>query len=115
MPYLRERTWIQMAPRIPGLSLRESQSGFRGMGQANCPSTEQLQGVVDMNDPCQNPSAGLAVGGLSPSDVSILGIPASVTASAGAAGLTNWLQANAGVLAIAGAGLLGLAFLTKLK
>ena len=104
-----------MAPSIPGLSLRESPSGFRGMGQANCPSTEQLQGVVDMNDPCQNPVAGLPVGGLSPSDTAILGIPASATASAGAAGLSNWLQANTGVLAVAGAGLLALVFLSKLK
>lgn len=104
-----------MAPRIPGVSLRESQSGFRGMGQAICPSAEQLSGTIDMGDPCQNPVAGLAVGGLSPTDISILGIPASTTATAGAAGLTNWLQANAGVLAIAGAGLLGLVFLSKLK
>jgi hypothetical protein len=25
----------------------------RGMGAANCPSLEQLQGIVDLSDPCQ--------------------------------------------------------------
>jgi hypothetical protein len=35
MPYVREKTWIQMAPKIRGLSLKESQRGF-GMGQASC-------------------------------------------------------------------------------
>lgn len=52
MPYVRQRTWIQMAPRIHLVK--------RGMGQAaNCPSLEQLQGIADSNDPCQNPIASL--------------------------------------------------------
>lgn len=27
--------------------------GIAGLGQANCPSMEQLQGIVDPTDPCQ--------------------------------------------------------------
>jgi hypothetical protein len=53
MPYVRQRTRIALAPRIRGLSLRESPWGFRGMGQAPCPSDQQLQGITDCSDPCQ--------------------------------------------------------------
>lgn len=41
---------------------------MRGFGQgAPCPSTQQLMGITDMTDPCQNPVAGLPIGsGVSP-------------------------------------------------
>lgn len=50
MPYVRQRSILQRAPRftLP-----------RGLGDAQCPSLEQLQGIVDSNDPCQNPIASL--------------------------------------------------------
>lgn len=57
MPYVRQKTWLPMAPRIAGLSLKESPWGFgakRGMADvANCPSMEQMLGITDPNDPCQ--------------------------------------------------------------
>jgi len=44
-----------------------------GFGQtAPCPSLEQLQGVVDLTDPCQNPLAGLSVSS---------GVPAALQAA----------------------------------
>src|SRR5208337_429876 len=59
MPYVQQRTWLPLAPRIPGLSLRESPYGF-GMGDAPCPSPEQAAGIVDCNDPCQAPYGACA-------------------------------------------------------
>ena len=35
-------------------------AGFAGLGQT-CPSAEQLAGISDPNDPCQNPLAALPV------------------------------------------------------
>ncbi len=37
---------VPQNPIVPGLA------GW-GLGQANCPSLEQLQGIVDPTDPCQ--------------------------------------------------------------
>lgn len=37
---------VPQNPIVPGLA------GW-GLGQANCPSLEQLQGIVDSSDPCQ--------------------------------------------------------------
>lgn len=54
MPYVRQRSILQRAPRLR-LARR------RGMGDAQCPSLEQLQGITDSNDPCQNPIAGLPI------------------------------------------------------
>ena len=59
MPYVRQKTWLPLAPRIRGLSLRESPYGFgRGMGQT--------AGGVDLS--------GLPIGGLSTSDLNLLGM-----------------------------------------
>ena len=38
-----------------------SYRGLRGLGVANCPSPEQLAGVEDQTDPCQNPLASLSL------------------------------------------------------
>jgi hypothetical protein len=78
VPYVRQRTWIQMAPRIQFLR--------RGMG-ASCPSVSQLLGVADPNDPCQTantpsgapcPSAKQLQGIVDPTDPcqSSVGLPA---------------------------------------
>jgi hypothetical protein len=37
-------------------------NGFSGLGVANCPSLEQLQGITDTMDPCQNPALLTAPG-----------------------------------------------------
>jgi hypothetical protein len=34
--------------------------GFGSLGQANCPSTEQLMGITDCTDPCQASSSACA-------------------------------------------------------
>jgi hypothetical protein len=61
--------------------------GVMGLGDAaSCPSIEQLQGVVDPTDPCQNPIASLPVstvpsGGPTASQI-LFGTPASVPTAA---------------------------------
>jgi len=117
MPYVQQRTWLPLAPRIPGLSLRESPYGF-GMGDAPCPSPEQAAGIVDCNDPCQAPYGACAA--------SQIGLPALPVSGAGSNPLnignplltTNslaaWVQQNQNVILLAGAGLFGLALLKGL-
>lgn len=53
MPLMPQRTIL----RLPDRSLLWAVNK-RGMGQAPCPSMQQLQGIADINDPCQNPSSG---------------------------------------------------------
>lgn len=48
--YSPQQTWLPVQPR--------------GLGQT-CPSMEQLLGISDINDPCQNPSASSGVGPVS--------------------------------------------------
>ena len=45
--------------------------GAFGLGDATCPSLEQLQGITDITDPCQNPS-------LAPSSPSMLTCPSGL-------------------------------------
>jgi len=40
--------------------------GLRGLGDAQCPSLEQLQGIVDINDPCQSPPVVSQAGSIVP-------------------------------------------------
>jgi hypothetical protein len=68
MPYVRKRSILQRAPRF--------QLVGRGMGDASCPSAEQLMGVSDPSDPCQNPVAGLPV-----STVPTLAMPSTLLPS----------------------------------
>ena len=49
--------------------------GLTGLGQAECPSTEQLQGVIDMNDPCQSGVSTLPLGTTSGPTASVLNQP----------------------------------------
>ena len=81
------------------------------MGAANCPSDEQLMGISDPNDPCQNPVAALPVGGMSPSDLNILSAGLTPT-TASTNSLTAWLQANQQTVLLVGAGLFGVALLS---
>ena len=128
MPYVRQKTWLPLAPRIRGLSLRESPYGFgRGMGQANCPSTEQLMGITDCSDPCQAPYGGCAASqpgipalpvsavgaGANPLDIGNTGIPLLPTLSSSNS-LSAWLQANQNIVLIGGGLLFGIALLKGL-
>jgi hypothetical protein len=52
MAYRRADTWLPTARQM-------------GLGQT-CPSMEQLMGITDVNDPCQNPSAAAGIGPVAP-------------------------------------------------
>jgi hypothetical protein len=118
MPYVQKRTWIQMAPRIRGLSLPESQRGFptpKGMGQANCPSLEQLMGITDPSDPCQSggaaTSAQAVMTGPTPT-ASEISPYATVTGSLSSNSLSTWFQANQTTVLMIGGGLFVLALIS---
>jgi hypothetical protein len=64
--YVRNSSALMVPPALdpmPGLCAPSSflappagavmRARFRGMGQANCPSLEQLTGITDCSDPCQ--------------------------------------------------------------
>lgn len=42
---------------MPNLNVKQRVLGVNGLGQAGCPSMQQLQGIVDPTDPCQSPVA----------------------------------------------------------
>lgn len=49
MAFVKRNTWLPSRTQM-------------GLGQtATCPSVEQLQGITDSNDPCQNPLASLPI------------------------------------------------------
>lgn len=117
MPYERNRTIIQMAPR----SLTRAIVHPRGMGAAQCPSDEQLQGIVDPFDPCQaaniigqpvpsqtpnvtyNPSTGAPIlsFGTSPT------VPGS--------SMSNFFSQNSGLILAGGALLFGIAIIKAMR
>lgn len=112
MPYVRQRSILQRAPRLK-LARR------RGMGQAECPSLEQLQGIADENDPCQNPIAALPVATVPP-----LSLTTSLTAAARTLGavtpqsldpLSGFLNTYKTPLMIGGGLLAGLLLLKALR
>lgn len=117
MPYVRQRTRIQMAPRS---FMR------RGLGSiANCPSLQQLQGIVDPTDPCQAGNAyaaitsslgpGQCVDPLSGITVPCASIPGSPATPAGTGQtFTQWFQQNQNLVVWGGAGLFGLLLLKKM-
>ena len=119
MPYEHKRTIIQMAPRniLPGIRLHQAHIA-RGMGQANCPSLEQLFGITDPNDPCQA-GASLSTteqiqalpvaspGGLSTAQIVV---PPVATPS-----LSTWASQNSGTILIVGGVLFGIAVLGAMK
>ncbi len=125
MPYVRQKTWLPLAPRIRGLSLRESPYG---MGQAPCPSIEQLMGISDPSDPCQTGGSGATISqqiqnlpttqaSLPNSDllsVNAAGQPTSPAYPATAT-LSQFLQNNGSTILLAGAGLFGIALISGMK
>lgn len=122
MPYVRARTFIQRAPRLV--------LGRRGMGDAQCPSLEQLQGIVDSNDPCQNPIAALplstvptliAPGSLTTpaqqaaANLLLAGLQPMTTVPAASSPLASFVQNHSGALIAAGVGLLAIAVLKAVR
>lgn len=87
-----------------------------GLGQAGCPSMEQLEGIADSNDPCQNPVASLPVG-QSSTTLSTIGISPSgalvpTTALPSSAALSTQLsQTNTTNYILIGGALLFVVFL----
>jgi hypothetical protein len=126
MPYVRQKTWLPLAPRIRGLSVKESPYGFptKGMGDG-CPSTEQLFGITDCSDPCQAGygSCAAAAPGIPALPVGPVVTGSNVTNYAGTSipllsatnSLSAWLQANQTTVLLIGGGLFGLALLKGLK
>jgi hypothetical protein len=101
----------------------------RGMGQANCPSMEQLLQITDCSDPCQaaSPGCGVNAGGayttiptpagdfqlvgstlFSPSGTVVSGAPGAPASSSSAMNWAPWIVGGAALL-------LGLALLKGLK
>ena len=128
MPYVRQKTWLPLAPRIRGLSVKESPYGFsRGMGDS-CPSTEQLMGITDCSDPCQAPygecaasQPGIpalpisAVGaGANPLNIGTTNIPLLSPSAGQPNSLAAWFQANQSVVLLGGGLLFGIALLKGL-
>lgn len=48
--YTPQKTWLPTTPK--------------GLGQAICPSLEQLQGITDLSDPCQQTGTSFSASGV---------------------------------------------------
>lgn len=106
MPYVHQKTWVQLAPKIQNLSLRESPWGFgrsKGLGQVTPYYGEVNPGTtIDMGD---GTTTSVDLGDTTLSPVPTIG---------GSSTLTGWLQANQGTVLLLGAGLFGLALISGL-
>jgi hypothetical protein len=112
MPYEPKRTIIQMAPRnmLPGIRLHQAKIA-RGMGQANCPSLEQLFGISDPNDPCQ---AGAALSTTEQIQALPVAAPGGLTTApivvpAATTSLSTWASQNSSTILVVGGVLFALA------
>jgi hypothetical protein len=122
MPYYRQKTWLPLAPRIQGLSVRESPYGFSGMGQAIC--TDNNGDIVDCTTGAiitpaaggglsvQNPLSQLSSDILQPV---ISSTGASLLPAAGTTSLSTWLSQNQTTVIVVGIGLLAIALAKGLK
>ncbi len=119
MPYVHQKTWVQLAPKIRNLSLKESPWG---MGQAPFPATPCYDDSGNVID-CAGSSAGLTIvnplpgqdtytGYSLPASSDAGGLFSSTSALSVSGSLTSWLQANQSTVLLVGAGLLGLALLS---
>lgn len=130
MPYFRQPTILQPPPRSLVREIVPRRRGvgrYRGMGQGDeCPSEEQLLGIADMSDPCQNPSSGsmlapgttAAVSQPTASQIisSIFTAPGVISSAGGVTPAPTqtfgqWVQANP-ILFWGGVGALGLVLLS---
>lgn len=122
MPYVRQKTWLALAPRIAGLSVRESPYGFRGLGSVNLLPAAPCYDDSGNAIACGGSSGGLTI--VNPdAPVSTAQYPVTYPgyqpATTGPTGpsqsLGQWLQANQNIVLLAGAGLFGLALLKGFK
>ena len=115
MPYVRQKTWLPLAPRIQGLSVRESQWGFpKGMGQT-CDPTVQDCSLGPTYGAISTPSLNslLTPGISTPSDILTPNI-STLNASTLPTSLSSWLQQNQTIILIGGGLLFGVALLKGL-
>jgi hypothetical protein len=118
MPYYRQKTWLPLAPRIQGLSVKESPYGFSGLGQAICTDNngdivDCVTGQITQAAPggglaVQNPSSALSSDILQP----LLG---NTTGASGGTSLSTWLQQNESVIVVLGIGLFAIALVKGMK
>jgi hypothetical protein len=121
MPYVRQKTWLPLAPKIRGLSVKESPYG---MGQTYC---DEMTGL----DPACGPSGAttwsvapastgfpgsdslttilncVMGGGVMNGDVCTYSQPAPSSTNS----LASWFQANQGTILVVGGGLLAVALI----
>lgn len=100
-------------PQSPGLAPISmpigAPVGFRGLGTADCPSLEQLQGIVDIGDPCQAAALPIETPAGVAATTAVETPSASALAGCASDGsFSAWLCNNKRMLGIAGA--LALAF-----
>ena len=109
MPYVHQKTWVQLAPKIRNLSLKESPWG---MGQAPFPATPCYDDSGNVID-CAGSSAGLTIVNPLPGQDTYTGysLPASSSPST-TNSLAAWFQANQSMVLLGGAALFGLALIS---
>jgi hypothetical protein len=114
MPYVHQKTWVQLAPKIRNLSLKESPWG---MGQAPFPATPCYDDSGNVID-CGGSSAGLTIVNPLPGQDTYTGysLPASSSPSTSPSTTPNslaaWFQANQSMVLLGGVALFGLALIS---
>lgn len=106
MPYVRQKTWLPLAPKIAGLSLKESPWGFgrnRGMGQSDTtPGLPQLP--IDYSSSNLTTIPGTSIPWFQPITQSQYNALPNMD-------IGTWLQQNQGTVLLVGGGLFALALL----
>jgi hypothetical protein len=106
MPYVPQRTWLPLAPRIMGLSVKESPWGFqRGMGQGTCDLTDPnyldclaaLQAGVSVN-PLAGPAGASGAATANPASTGVSTAPVATSATAFFQTYGIWILLGGGAL-----------------
>jgi hypothetical protein len=132
MPYFRQKTWLPLAPRIAGLSVKESPYGFgvgsiswgtrAGLGQAIC--TDNNGDIVDcITGQITSPATGSGLPLTTASNAANYGsssislLPSNLATGGGTTGtsLSTWLQQNESVIVVLGIGLFAVALIKGMK
>lgn len=103
MPYVHQKTRIALAPRIKGLSLKESPYGM-GDAPFPCDPSDATCNASFLNAQVNSLPVSLNTNPLDLGGSSVPLIPATNS-------LSTWLQANQGTILLVGGGLFGLALL----
>lgn len=125
MPYVRQKTWLPLAPRIKGLSVKESPYGFSGLGDVGPGGYESGSEMADLfstlqggcfdvsgnSIPCGSATPGLTIVNplQAPSTQQYAVTGSSVTTPPNS--LAAWFQQNQTTVLIGGGLLFGIALL----